>query len=128
VPLFNGATSALNGKELANAPRFTFTGTINYKIDLPGGDDINLRWNSNYRTHVWFDATNDPYNQQSQYWLSNFNAEYEARQGWTAGVFIRNVFEKKYQLTSSDISSPFGFLEPVYGQPRMYGLSLSYHY
>ena len=23
---------------------------------------------------------------------------------------------------------PFGFLEPVYGPPRMYGVSLSYHY
>ncbi len=128
VPLFSGATSTLNGKELANAPRFTFTGTINYKYDLVNGDDINLRWNSNYRTHAWFDATNDPYNQQSPYWLSNFNVEYQARQGWTAGAFVRNVFNKKYQLTSSDISSPFGFLEPVYGQPRMYGISLSYHY
>ncbi len=128
VPLFSGATSTLNGKELANAPRFTFTGTVNYRYDLASGDDINVRWNSNYRTHVWFDSTNDPYNQQDPYWLSNFNIEYEAHQGWAVGAFVRNVFNKKYQLTSSDISSPFGFLEPVYGQPRMYGVSLNYHF
>ena len=106
----------------------TFTGIANYKLMLPNGDDINFRWNSNYRSHYWFDATNDPYIQQNAYWLHNLNIDYEATRHWVAGVFVRNLSNMKYNLTSSDISSPFGFLEPVEGPPRTFGVELSYHY
>ncbi len=119
---------SLTGKELANAPKFTFTAVGNYRLSLANGDNIDFRWNSNYRSHYWFDATNDPYIQQNGYWLHNLNIDYDSHNHWIAGVFIRNVANKKYNLTSSDISSPFGFLEPVEGPPRMYGVELSYHY
>ncbi|HXQ14837.1 MAG TPA: TonB-dependent receptor [Caulobacteraceae bacterium] len=118
----------LTGNELANAPKFTFTAIVNYRWALANGDDINFRWNSNYRSHYWFDATNDKFIQQNAYWLHNLNIDYESSQHWVAGVFVRNVANEKYSLTSSDISSPFGFLEPVEGPPRMFGVELSYHY
>jgi iron complex outermembrane receptor protein len=116
------------GNQLANAPKFTFTAVINYRLMLPNGDGINFHWNSNYRSHYWFDSTNDPYIQQNGYWLHNLNIDYESHQHWVAGVFIRNIANEKYDLTSSDISAPFGFLEPVEGPPRMFGVELSYHY
>ena len=120
--------SNLTGKELSNAPKFTFTGVIDYRWALGNDDDVNFRWNSNYRSHYWFDATNDPYIQQNGYWLHNLNIDYESHQHWSAGVFVRNVANEKYNLTSSDISSPFGFLEPVEGPPRTFGVELNYHY
>jgi len=120
--------SVLTGKKLANSPNFTFTAIINYRLALPNDDDIDFRWNSNYRSHYWFDSTNDPYIQQNGYWLHNLNIDYESSHHWTAGVFVRNVADEKYDLTSSDISSPFGFLEPVEGPPRTYGVELTYHY
>ncbi|MDR3507443.1 MAG: TonB-dependent receptor [Caulobacteraceae bacterium] len=128
LPLFGGGASSLNGNELANAPHFTFSGVVDYKLDLAGGDDINFRWNSNYRSHVWFDSTNDPYIQQSPYWVHNLNIDFESRQGWIAGVFVRNVADTKYALTATDLSVPFGLIEPVYGAPRTYGVELSYHF
>jgi len=118
----------LTGKELANAPKFTFTAIVDYRWALANGDDINFRWNSNYRSHYWFDATNDPYIQQNGYWLHNLNIDYESSQHWVAGVFVRNLANEKYNLTSSDISNPFGFLEPVEGPPRTFGVELTYHY
>jgi iron complex outermembrane receptor protein len=119
---------SLTGNELANAPKFTFTAVIDYRWALANGDDVNFRWNSNYRSHYWFDATNDPYIQQNGYWLHNLNIDYESSHHWVAGVFMRNVANEKYNLTSSDISSPFGFLEPVEGPPRTFGVELTYHY
>jgi len=127
VPTFAGGVD-LTGKELANAPKFSFTAVVDYKWALANGDDINFRWNSNYRSHIWFDSTNDPYIQQNGYWLHNLNIDYESRNHWVAGVYIRNLANEKYELTSSDISDPFGFLEPVEGPPRMYGVELTYHY
>jgi iron complex outermembrane receptor protein len=127
LPLFSGVSS-LNGKQLANAPRFTGSGVIAYKLDLASGDDVNIRWNSNYRSHVWFDTTNDPYIQQKPYWLHNFNVAYESHLGWAVGLFVRNVANEKYALTATDLSNPFGLIEPVYGPPRTYGIDLNYHF
>ena len=119
---------SLTGKELANAPKFTFTAIINYRLSLANGDNINFRWNTNYRSHYWFDATNDPYIQQNGYYLHNLNIDYEIQKRWVVGIFVRNLANKKYNLTSSDISSPFGFLEPVEGPPRTYGMTVSVHF
>jgi iron complex outermembrane receptor protein len=127
LPLFTGAID-LDGKQLANAPHFTFNAVLNYRHDLPSGDDIDFRWNSNYRSHSWFDSTNDPYIQQDAYWVHNLTVTYQSRRGWEVGAFVHNVANEKYTLTSTDLINPFGFLEPVYGAPRMYGVEISYHY
>ncbi|HEY2751936.1 TonB-dependent receptor [Phenylobacterium sp.] len=127
LPVFAGGVD-LSGKELANAPKFSFTGIVDYRMDLANGDNLDFRWNANYRSHSWFDTTNDPYVQQDGYWLHNLNVTYASRQNWEVGLYARNILNKQYQLTSSDISVPFGFLEPVEGPPATYGVSLAYHY
>lgn len=119
---------AINNKELANAPHVTMTAVANYRWGLPNGDDIDFRWNSNFRGHYFFDSTNDPYIQQNSYWLHNLNITYESSKHWDVGIFVHNVTNEKYQLTSSDISVPFGFLEPVYGAPVTYGVQASYNF
>jgi iron complex outermembrane receptor protein len=124
APLF----SAINNKELANAPHFTMTAVADYRWDLSNGDDIDFRWNSNFRGHYFFDSTNDPYIQQNAYWLHNLNVTYQSSKHWEVGLFVHNVTNQKYQLTSSDISQPFGFLEPVYGPPVTYGVQASYNF
>lgn len=126
LTLFSGVAS-LDGKQLANAPQFTFTAVIDYKYGLAHGD-LDFRLNSNYRSHSWFDSTNDPYIQQGGYFLHNLNVAYASSSGWELGLFVRNVAGKQYQLTSTDLSSPFGFLEPVYGAPRMFGVEFNYHH
>jgi iron complex outermembrane receptor protein len=127
LPLFQGVSS-LDGKQLANAPHVTFSAVIDYKYALGGGDAVDLRWNSNYRSHEWFDSTNDPYIQQNAYWLHNLTIEFQSRKGWEVGVFVRNLTGTKYALTSSDLTSPFGVLTPVIGPPCTYGVELSTHF
>jgi iron complex outermembrane recepter protein len=127
LPLFAGSTD-LDGKQLANAPHFTFVGTVEYRMSLPNLDDIDFRWNSDYRSHEFFDSTNDPYIQQNAYWLHNLNIDYESRKGWSAGIYIRNLTNTEYAVTSTDLTSPFGLLEPVLGMPRTFGVELNYHY
>jgi iron complex outermembrane receptor protein len=118
----------LDGKQLANAPRFSFSGMIDYKLEIMNDDDIDFRWNSNYRSHEFFDSTNDPYIQQNSYWIHNLNVSYESHQGWEAGIYVRNLTATKYNITSTDLSSPFGFIEPVVGMPRTYGVELTAHF
>ena len=127
LPGFTGAIP-LDGKQLANAPHFSFVGTVDYKYSIANGDDIDFRWNSSYRSHQFFDSTNDPYIQQDGYWLHNLNVAYQSHQGWEAGIYVRNVTGTEYTTTSSDLSSPFGLLEPIVGLPRTYGVEMTYHY
>lgn len=127
LPLFAGV-APLDGKQLANAPHVTFTGTVDYRLPLSNGDTLAFRWNSNYRSHSWIDSTNDPYIQQPGYWLHNLNVAYESRQGWELGAFVRNITGTEYAVTSTDLSNPFGVLTPVIGPPRMYGVEVTYHY
>jgi len=124
---FAGTTS-LDGKELANSPHFSFNGDINYKYMLPNDDDVSISWNSNYKSHQFFDSTNDPYLQQNGYWLHNFNIAYQSDKGWEVGAFIHNVTGTKYFLTSTDLTSPFGLLTPVVGPPQTFGFEASYSY
>jgi iron complex outermembrane receptor protein len=127
LPLFAGATN-LDGKQLANAPHFTFVGTVEYRIPVWHSDNVSLRWNSDYRSHEFFDSTNDPYIQQNAYWLHNVNVDYDSHKGWSAGFYIRNLTNTEYAVTSTDLSSPFGLLEPVLGMPRTFGVEMNYHY
>jgi iron complex outermembrane receptor protein len=60
--------------------------------------------------------------------LHNLNVAYQSHQGWEAGVYVRNIIGTQYATTSSDLSSPFGLLEPIVGLPRTYGFELTYHY
>ncbi len=127
LPGFAGAIS-LNGKQLANAPHFSFLAVVDYKYDVFDSDDIDFRWTSSYRSHQFFDSTNDPYIQQSEYWLHNLNIVYQSHKGWEAGFYVRNVTGTEYATTSSDLGSPFGLLEPIVGAPRTYGVELNFHY
>jgi len=52
---------------------------------LANGDDINFRWNSNYRSHYWFDATNDNLFSRTPIGCTNLNIDYESSQHWVAG-------------------------------------------
>ena len=127
LPGFGGTTS-LDGKELANSPHFSFAGGINYKWVMQNDDDISIGWNSNYKSHQFFDSTNDPYIQQNGYWLHNFDIAYQSDKGWEVGAFIHNVTGTKYFLTSTDLTSPFGVLTPVVGPPQTFGFQASYSY
>jgi len=121
-------TVPLDGKQLANAPKFSFSGLVNYKIPVWNNDDIDLQFNSSYKSHQFFDSTNDPYTQQAGYWIHNLNLTYQSHKGWEVGVYIKNLTNTQYLLTAFDETSPFGFIEGVVGTPRTYGGQFTYHY
>lgn len=121
-------TVPLDGKQLANAPRFSFSGIIEYKIPVWNEDDIDLNFNSSYKSRQFFDSTNDPYTQQSGYWIHNVNATYQNHQNWEVGGYIKNLTNTKYLLTAFDSTNPFGYIEGVVGTPRTFGVEFTYHY
>jgi len=117
----------LDGKQLATSPHVSFNASVDYRLNL-GENTLVFDYNASYKSHQFFDSTNDPYTAQNGYWLHNINVTYEAKAGWSAGVFVRNLADEKYYSTIFDETVPFGFLEGVIGTPRTYGVQMSYHY
>lgn len=118
----------LDGKQLANAPQFSFSGIIDYKYPIFGQDNLDFQWNSSFKGHQYFDSTNDPYTQQAGYWIHNINVTYQSHKGWEVGVYVKNLTDTQYLLTAFDLTSPFGFIEGVVGTPRTFGAQFTYHY
>jgi iron complex outermembrane receptor protein len=42
--------------------------------------------------------------------------------------YVRNLAGTQYYLDKFDLSSPFGFIQGIVGQPRSYGVEVNYHF
>ena len=103
---------------------WSYTGSISYTA--PVGDDLSLTTDFNYsyrdKYPSWLGVKYDI----PGYWLANANVSLSPNEGpWEAAIYLRNVFNEKYDLTrnfftSADIAQP--------GRPRTYGVRLSYRY
>ena len=68
---------------------------LEYRIPIAGGT-LNLQGNANYKSHVFFDTSNDPYIQQSGYWIANARAAYDVGRNWEFAAFVHNLANKEY--------------------------------
>jgi iron complex outermembrane receptor protein len=117
-----------SGNQLPLAPHVSGSIMLDYKIPLPSGA-LDLQANANYKGHVFFDVANDPYIQQSGYWLENMRLAYTFSGGhWEAAAFVHNLSDKEYYSDKFDLSSPFGFIQGVVGIPRTFGAEVNWRY
>ncbi len=115
------------GNQLPLAPHVSFSGVLDYKLPLPVGA-LDLQVSANYKSHQYFDISNDPYTTQNGYWLENLRIAYQSPHNWEVAVFARNLGGQKYFVDSFDLSSPFGFIEGVVGPPRFVGAEVNLRY
>jgi iron complex outermembrane receptor protein len=48
--------------------------------------------------------------------------------GIDAGVFVTNATDKLYRISNSDVNQSLGIWATMYGEPRMYGMRLRFHF
>ena len=100
---------------------------MEYKIPL-GTGTLNLQGNANYKSHVFFDTSNDPYIQQIGYWLGNLRAAYDFSKNWEIAAYVHNVANKEYYSDKFDLTSTFGLIQGIMGTPRMAGVEFNWRY
>jgi outer membrane receptor for ferric coprogen and ferric-rhodotorulic acid len=101
---------------------------LDYKIPLPSGA-LDLQANANYKGHVFFDVSNDPYTEQSGYWLENMRLAYTFSGGhFEAAAYVHNLSDKEYYNDKFDLSSPFGLIQGIVGVPRTLGAEVNWRY
>jgi iron complex outermembrane recepter protein len=117
-----------SGNQLPLAPHVSGSIMLDYKIPLLSGA-LDLQANANYKGHVFFDVANDPFIDQSGYWLENMRLAYTFSGGhWEAAAYVHNLSDKQYYNDKFDLSSPFGFIQGIVGVPRTLGAEVNWRY
>ncbi len=122
---------AVNGQFVSNqlplAPRTTAALGFDYKIPV-GDNAVNLQFNASYKSHQYFDTTNDPYTTQSAYWLENVRLAYAFNDThWEVAAFAHNLADTHYYVDAFDLSF-VGLIQGVRGAPRTVGVEANYHF
>ncbi len=116
----------LKGKQLPLSPHFSMAGTLDYTVPFYDGN-LDFEFNADFKSHQFFDSTNDPYTTQNAYWIENARIAYAFDDSeWEVAAFARNIGNQKYFLDEFDLTSPFGFIQGITGQPRTVGVEVNF--
>jgi iron complex outermembrane receptor protein len=119
-------TSSLQGLQLAFSPHVSSFLMAEYQIPI-GENSLSFQLNASYKGHQFYDSTNDPYLAQPGYWLENARVAYDFGKIEVAG-YIKNLGNLHYWTDAFDSTTPFGFIQPVLGTPRWYGVEVNYRF
>jgi iron complex outermembrane receptor protein len=119
-------TSSLQGLQLAFSPHVSSFLMAEYQVPL-GANMLSFQLNASYKGHQFYDSTNDPYLAQPAYWLENVRVAYDVGNVEIAG-YIKNLSNLHYWTDAFDSTTPFGFIQPVVGAPRWFGVEVNYRF
>ena len=113
------------GNQLPLAPRASANLAADYHIPI-GPNDLDLQVNANYKSHQFFDVSNDPLITQNAYWIANARMAYQfASDRYEVAAYVRNIANKEYYVDKFDLTTPFGFMEGIVGTPRFFGIEFN---
>ena len=108
--------------------------TVGARYDIPLGGTGTLVMGASYAYQGRFsvaDTNGDTIRTLPGYGLLNLRAELEQIAGrpLDLALFATNVTDKDYKIGLFDAyTQPFGFITYTYGEPRMYGMQLTYRF
>jgi len=117
--------------DLPRSPEFQYSVSAEYAHPIGNALTGSLRADFSWRDDQFFSIFNNPLSRQESYGLLNLNASIESVSGhWALSAFGTNITDKRYLEN--------GFVSPILpgvpmnlgsiGEPRMYGVTLSYRY
>ena len=117
-----------SGNQLPLSPHASAAFIADYKLPL-GANAIDLQFSATYKSHQFFDVSNDRYTTQDGYWLENARIAYQLKNDhWEIAGYVRNLSGKQYLLDAFDLTSPFGLIQGIVGTPRTFGVEVNYRY
>lgn len=115
------------GKQLPNAPQFTFDGMASYEWPLGAERMMSIGMDASYTDKVFKEAVNFGYLAAPAYWLTNARVALSAADShWELALWGRNLGDENYIVDAFDNGVGNGIR--LYGEPRTYGLTFSYRW
>jgi iron complex outermembrane receptor protein len=128
------------GNRLPNTPRFKWSGTVEYQLDLGEYGSLIPRWDMVWTDDSYFDASDgrgipDLNGKpvlpefaigQPAYWLHNVRLAWRSASSQLELAFwVRNVTNEVYKTLAFDASEGANLVGNQVGDPRTYGVTLS---
>ena len=112
-------------------PEITANGMVRYQWPMLSGA-MAIQYDFSYMDDHFFQLKNSPVGQQDSYVISNVRLSYTTG-GWDITAFVNNVTDEEYKQMVFDLAGApsgggFGMAENFYGDPRWWGVSLSYNW
>ncbi len=125
---FLGAVD-LAGSRLSHAPRYSMTFFADHTQPLASQASISTHLDYVWQDEVKYDVFDNPSTNQGAYGVVNASVWYtNAKRNWKLGLWIKNVADKVYFTSHAKLNfTPEGTLSWT-GDPRTYGLELSFDY
>ncbi|WP_084399079.1 TonB-dependent receptor [Henriciella aquimarina] len=118
-----------SGNTMVAAPEWSLVARGRYETGPIWGDlGLVASADATYTGDQYFDTQNTARLGQDAYWLANARLALRPQGGrWELAAFVKNLADEEYLVDAFDVSD-FGFDELVYGDPRTYGISLTYRF
>ena len=124
----------LSGNTLIQAPNYNVNATVDWRFAHWSSGDLHLMLDANSYAKQYFDAQNTARVAQPSYTIAGARASFDsaAKQGFSAGIWIKNLANRQYisyGLAQRDPSQGgLGFDYAIIGEPRTYGIDLTYKF
>lgn len=112
--------------DLPQAPGFSGNALARYEFDL-GPGKASLQADAQYSGKSCFTVLCAPVEKEAAYFLANTRVGYSFG-SYDVAAYVNNVFERRYRVYAFDSSLFAGLVAGVYGKPRTFGLTASYHF
>ncbi|SEH19170.1 iron complex outermembrane recepter protein [Sphingopyxis sp. YR583] len=113
----------LDGKRLANTPRFSGSAGLTWEPSLgEGSGNAIIAADINYATSVFFRPENNPLNVQEAYALVNARIGWKSDDDFRVELFATNLTDEEYFVSSTDLSEE---IAATWGRPRQFGIRVS---
>jgi outer membrane receptor protein involved in Fe transport len=118
-----------DGNPLIASPKYSLSSVINYELDLDRYGFLIPQIDFNYRSKVYLDPQKlDPVSMPG-YWLFNARLAYRTADGrMEVAGWVENFMDKHYKVDVFDVTREFNTILEAWGDPRTYGITLSYNF
>ena len=115
-----------SGNQLVAAPEFNWSVVTDYEIPLFGWGSLVPQYAFNYVSKAFLDPQMlDPISQDG-YWLHDARVSYRTPdERIELSFWVSNLFDEEYKVDVFDLTREFNTILEVWGDPRMYGVTLS---
>jgi iron complex outermembrane receptor protein len=122
------------GNRLIQAPNYDASVDVNWRIAQFSAGELHLLTSANFYGKQYFDAFNTERDAQGAYGVANARVSFEStgRRGYAIGVWVKNLTNRQYlayALNQKDADTGLlGFDYALVGEPRTYGVDLTYRF